>query len=170
MLVITIAVSILAAPFILKWHLTRRIKGLRLADRVWGSLEQHAHALMQDKTLPPVVGDSIEMVIHHAGNGSLTRSFLVAQVLRMRASEKNELAAAVRRLNRGQTIQIRRFLLDALLYDSLRTTVSGAIVRHLNWWILPTARDESQPVSEPQALPIAAAAERAYHHHCTIAA
>ncbi|WP_324694620.1 hypothetical protein [Novosphingobium sp. RL4] len=166
MYMIAIAAIVLAAPFAAAWYFRRAASRLRLADAVWGSLEYHANQLLQDKTVPVVVGDFVEFVVCRAGDGMMTRTFLAGLMSRPRADRDTALAQAMHALSRGQDQQFNRFVIDALLYDSLRTAVSGFIVRRALYWLVTTAKDEKLPVNDAQAYPIARAANKAYGRAC----
>jgi hypothetical protein len=163
MWVILVAIAILAAPFVgaayLRWSTAR----MRAAGIVWGNLESHASALMNDKTLNPFIGDLVESMFLRAGDGAMTRMFLFSLVFR-RKLDAGQVASAVEALNQGQQKQLVRFAIYAILYDSLRTGLSGAFLRRIVlYWLLPTAQDKTVPVNSPQVAPIVDAASRAYH-------
>jgi hypothetical protein len=162
-IVIAIAMAI-TVPFVVALHYRRSAKRLVVADKAWGSLEYHAHTLLQDKTLDPTIGDFVEGVVNRVGDGYLTRSFLAFLVMRPRAvSPETSIGSAFNRLESGQRVQFYRFMVDAIYYDSLRTAFSGAILRRLAlYWLESTAKDEASTVSESQVKPIAAAAGRAF--------
>ena len=166
MWLIAIAALILAAPFGLAFFISRNTSHLKMADMVWGRLEEHAHALLQDKTLPSLVGDLVEEVVNHTGDGSLTRSFLLSLLFRPRSSE-SAISSAVDDLHEGQRSQFMRFVIMAILYDSLKTSFSGILLRRIVlYWLVPTAKDQKAPVNSSQVGPIARAAGRAYHVPC----
>lgn len=165
MVVVVALAAALALPFVLAWNYRHATKRLVLADQAWGSLEQHAHALLNDRHLNPRVGDFVERVLLEVGNGALTRSFLLFVVFRPKPKDgtPSDLVLAFRSMEPGQEKQLSHFMVDAIFYDSLRTTVSGAILRRaVLYWLEATARDETAPVSRPQIKPITFAANRAF--------
>lgn len=163
MWVIAIAAVILAAPFFVSWWVRRSTVRLVLADRVWGNLESSAQVLLEDKNLNPILGDLVEALSHRTGDGSLTRALLISVVFK-RSHTEDKVAAAINELSDGQARQFMRFAVYAIFYDSLRTSISGGILRRVvMYWLENTAKDSKASVSSSQVMPIAVAAERAYH-------
>lgn len=162
MYMIAIAAAILCVPFVMAWYYRKATKRLIVADQAWGSLEYHANQLLQDKTLPPIVGDFVEFVVERTGDGTMTRTFLYSLFIRTKADREAPFATAVANLNDGQDKHFNRFVIDALFYDSLRTFLSGWLVRRMIYWLATTAADEHVPVNDAQTMPIAKAASRAY--------
>ena len=153
----------LVAPFLASWLVARSSDRLRFADEVWGSFESHARILLEDRTLSPFVGDFVERVVMNIGNGRFTRRFLFSILLRPLGirigAGKTDMHVAIDSLEEGQRKQMFRFMIDAMLYDTLRTAISGAVLRTIVlYWLVAVAKDESTPVSEPQVTPMFAAA------------
>lgn len=158
------AAAILAIPFLANVHYRNAIVRVKFADEVWGSLEQHARVLLEDRTLSPRLGDLIEKAISHAGDGQLTRDLLYSIVVRKKAQTVDDLSNEIDRLTDGQRYQFTRFLVDAVLYDSLRTIISGSILRRIvMYWLESTARDDQVSISRTQISPMINAAGKAYH-------
>lgn len=159
---IAIAIIILALPFVASWAYRKAERRLAFADEAWGSLEYHANQLLQDRTIPPRVGDFVEFVVGRVGDGMMTRTFLVSIFVRGKGNGSSKLLEDLRSLSSGQDQHFNRFVIDSILYDSLRTSVSGALLRRILYWLVVTARDEKAPINDAQAFPIAKAASRAY--------
>lgn len=152
-------------PFAVAWQIRRATARLELADRAWGSLEKHAHVLMEDRHLNPVIGDFVERVINKVGDGSLTRGFLFFIVFRPQSKQptNHEWREAVSGLEAGQEKQFLHFMVDAIFYDSLRTVVSGSLLRRIVlYWLEATASDDDAPVSREQVKPITFAANQTF--------
>lgn len=172
MLILIVGAMIVASPFFAAYLLRRSTNHLKVADRAWGSLENHAHALLQDKTLDPTVGDFVESILLKIGNGSLTRSFLCSLLVTRRIRKAHadpEFRNVIMGLELGQRKQLFRFMIDAIFFDSLRTYISGPILRRLVlYWLDSTARDEQALVSEQQVGPITNAARWAFGSNKTV--
>lgn len=159
---IAIAIAALASPFIAAWSYRKATLRLVFADEAWGSLEYHANQLLQDRTIPPGVGDFVEFVAGRVGDGMMTRTFLMNILVRRKNHGDSRLSDDLNALTSGQDQHFNRFMIDAILYDSLRTAVSGAVLRRILYWLVVTAKDENTAINDAQAFPIAKAASRAY--------
>lgn len=161
MLLAITAAILLALPFALAWFFRRKTEHLKFADEAWGSVEMHANQLLQDKTLDPEIGDFVEFLVLNVGDGKLTRIGLSALLFRPKVKTNGK--SFKDRMTDGQHYHFTRFVVDALLYDSLRTSFSGAILRRLVYWLVGTAQDEKIGISDIQIKPFTNAAARAYH-------
>lgn len=166
MMYVIVAALLLAAPFLAKWYWTSSKAYLQRAHKAWERVEQHAHVLLEDKRLNPKVGDMVEFVVTHVGDGALTRTFLLTVLLRGGGNQSprdSEMNTAVASMNEGQSEQFARLLVSALFYDSLRAPVSGAILRRVIYWLAPTATDKSAPVNKHEVAPVVTAAGKLCH-------
>ena len=116
--------------------------------------------LLEDRRLNPIVGDLVEALVCHAGDGRLTRFFLASVVLRRGRKADHRVSAAIGSLHPDQEKQFLHFLVAVLFFDSLTTPVTGAILRRVVYWLAATAKDRSAPVSRVQVEPAMSAAGR----------
>lgn len=165
MMYIIVAALLLTAPFVAKRYWVSAKANLELAHKAWDRVEQHAHVLLEDRRLDPQVGDLVEFVVTHVGDGALTRKFLITVLLRRgnRSAQDAEMTNALSSMNEGQSEQFSRLLVSALFYDSLRAPVAGAVLRRVIYWLAPTATDKSVPVNRHEVAPVLAAAGKLCH-------
>lgn len=159
------AVAVVAAPFVLRIHLVASRKRLRSAGRAWDMLERPARVLLEDRHLDPEVGNLVEWIVTHIGDGRLTRSFLFSLAFRRMWAGKSMKPDVLERMNKEQEQQFLRLVVAALFYDSLRTTLSGSILRRVLYWLAATVKDRHAPVTRSQAAPVVKAADRMCHSH-----
>lgn len=161
MWLIPLAALIIGAPFAWAWWLGHEASRLRYADKVWGDVEYEARILLEDRTLPPVIGDLVEFLIMHVGTGKLTRNFAFSLFKRVKARQPDAIHAAIYGMEDGQHTHFLRLMMLALLYDSLRAGIVGAVMRRfVVYWLNATMVDRKSVVSDAQAEPIIRAAER----------
>jgi hypothetical protein len=153
------AVGILIAPFVFASHLRASTTRIKQAGAVWESVERAARELLEDRTLAPEVGDFVEFILSHTGSGKLTRAAIIA----MFSSYGSGNSKLLHMVNEGQQVQLIRFMLASLMFDSLHTTFSGLVVRKWLYWLAATVKDRQVPVTEPQVEPVARAADRIWH-------
>jgi len=165
MWLVLLSLLIIVAPYVARAHYVRSAKRLQKAEGAWLSVERHARVLLEDRQLPSEMGNFIEWTLGRIGDGSLTRTFLRSLLLRKRASEETdqEFAAHFSALSKEQEQQFLRFMIASMFYDSLRTSVSGSVLRRLLYWLASTVGDRQAPVSQPQVKPIMRAAETLCH-------
>lgn len=161
-MLLLIAALIIASPFILRVHFQASRKRLARAQRAWEMVEQAAHPLLEDRRLNPEIGDLVEFVVNRVGDGSLTRTFLVAIIFKRLNGGSDKVT---RSMNTEQERQFMRLMVAALFYDSLRTTFSGSIIRRVLYWLASTATDKNAPVTKSQVAPVVSAAGRLCHNH-----
>lgn len=160
-----IGLLFIAAPFVARSYLRRSTLRLAKAHGAWGVAEQHARVLLEDRHLHPAVGDFVEFTANRVGDGELTRTFLRSVLLKQRANKavRDDAAELFSSLNREQEQQFFRFMVAAMFYDSLRTGVSGALLRRLLYWMAGTTADRTAPVNQSQVQPMVYAADKLCH-------
>lgn len=159
-MMVIIAALILAAPFVAGAYLRLASRSAARAQDAWRLVERHARVLLEDRRLDPDIGDLVEVVVDHAGDGRLTRSFLGSLIFRRRRRPDADLSAAMSSLNAEQENQFLHFLVAALFFDSLTSPILGAVLRRIMYWLAATANDRSAPVSRVQVEPVMSAAGR----------
>lgn len=160
MVILIIAAVILAAPFVIRWYLRLATRSAVHAQEAWPLMERHAHVLLEDRRLDPRIGDLVETVALHVGDGRLTRSFLINILFWRKRRPDAHLTAVLTALNGEQEKQFLHFLVAALFFDSLTAPISGMLLRKLIYWLAATAKDRSAPVSRSQVEPVMSAAGR----------
>ena len=158
--IVVIAALIVAVPFILGGYLRFANRSLAHAATAWALVERHAHVLLEDRRLNPLVGDLVEALVRHAGDGRLTRSFLMTVLLRRPRRTDADMSTAIGSLNPDQEKQFLHLLVTVVFYDSLTTPIAGVALRRVVYWLAATAEDRSAPVSRGQVEPAMAAAGR----------
>lgn len=151
------ALALMVAPFAIAWHLRRATARLAYAEEIWDVVEQSARVLLEDRHLDPKVADFVEFVIQKIGSGTLTRTALKAMLRRPTP------ATPLPPLAGGQSVQMGRFILSSVFFDSLHTSVSGIILRRWLYWLASTVTDKKAVVSEPQVAPVYNAADDMWH-------
>lgn len=165
MMYVIVAALLLTAPFLAKRYWISARANLESAHKAWERVEQHAHVLLEDRRLDSRVGDLVEFIVTHVGDGALTRKFLVTVLLRRgnRGAQGSEMTDALSSMNEGQGEQFSRLLVSALFYDSLRAPIAGAVLRRVIYWLAPTATDKTAPVNRHEVAPVLTAAGKLCH-------
>ncbi|ALC12457.1 hypothetical protein [Sphingopyxis sp. 113P3] len=150
-------IAAIIGPYVIAWNFRRAKARLAYAEKIWDNVEQSARVLLEDRHLDPRIGDFIDFVVGELGSGRMTRIALKA-VLHPKKSPR-----PMPELTGGQGVQFGRFMLSALLFDSLHTTFSGFILRRWLYWLTTTVGDKKAVVTEPQVAPVVEAADRMWH-------